>query len=260
MQDLKVAIFQQELAWQDPPANRAHFERLLPGARGAALALLPEMFATGFTMEPAGCAEAPDGPTASWLRAQAELLGCAIGGSLALCDGADFVNRFVLARPDGATESYDKRHLFRMGGEHLSYVAGGRRKVIEWAGWRLCPQICYDLRFPVWSRNRGDYDALLYVANWPARRRAHWRALLIARAIENQSWVIGVNRVGVDGKGIEYAGDSLVIDPWGVVVLDAGSEAGVHAATLSAATLAECRTKFPVQLDADAFRIEDDAG
>jgi len=255
VQDLSVTIFQQDLAWQDAPANRAHFGRLLPAAAGSALALLPEMFATGFTMEPAGCAEAPDGPTVQWLRGQAAQHGCAIAGSLAIGEAGAFRNRLLFARPDGMLQHYDKRHLFRMAGEHRSYVPGSERRVIGWAGWRLCPQVCYDLRFPVWSRNRGDYDALLYVANWPARRREHWRALLLARAIENQAWVIGVNRTGLDGKGVEYAGDSLVIDPWGRVVLDAGGAAGVHRVTLSAATLAECREKFPVHLDADAFRI-----
>ena len=255
MQDLIVTIFQQDLAWQDAPANRAQFGHLLTAAAGSALALLPEMFATGFTMEPDACAEGMDGPTAGWLREQAARHGCAIAGSLAIEEGGAFRNRFLFARPDGALEHYDKRHLFRMAGEHRSYVPGSERCVVCWQGWRLCPQVCYDLRFPVWSRNRGDYDALLYVANWPARRREHWRALLVARAIENQAWVIGVNRTGVDGKGIEYAGDSMVIDPWGRVEFDAGSVACVHTATLSAAVLAECREKFPVHLDADAFRI-----
>jgi predicted amidohydrolase len=256
MQDLKIAIFQQDLVWQDAPANRARFGRLLPAARGCALALLPEMFATGFTMEPGACAEDADGPTVDWLRAQAAACGCAVCGSLALRAGPGFRNRFLFARPDGALDHYDKRHLFRMAGEHHSYVAGAQRAVVAWQGWRLCLQVCYDLRFPVWSRNRGDYDALVYVANWPARRREHWRALLVARAIENQCWVVGVNRTGVDGKGVDYAGDSLVVDPWGRVELDAGSAAGVFTATLSAAALAECRARFPGHLDAAAFRIE----
>jgi len=256
VQDLKIAIVQQDLAWQDAPGNRARFDRLLPGARGCSLALLPEMFASGFTMEPDACAEEPEGPSVSWLRARSAELGCAIGGSLALRAGTGFRNRFVFARPDGSCEHYDKRHLFRMAGEHHRYEPGGERTVVAWCGWRLCLQVCYDLRFPVWSRNRGDYDALLYVANWPARRREHWRALLVARAIENQCWVAGVNRTGVDGKGVDYAGDSLVVDPWGRVEVDAGSAAGVFPATLSAGVLAECREKFPVHLDADAFRIE----
>ena len=202
MQDLSVTIFQQDLAWQDAPANRAQFARLLPAAAGSALVVLPEMFATGFTMEPAACAEGMDGSTVDWLREQAALHGCAIAGSLAIAEGGAFRNRFLFARPDGALEHYDKRHLFRMAGEHHGYVAGSEGRVIE-----------------------------------------------------NQAWVIGANRTGVDGKGIDYAGDSVVIDPWGRVVLDAGSAAGVHRVTLAAATLADCREKFPVHLDADAFCI-----
>ena len=255
MQDLSVTIFQQDLAWQDAPANRAQFARLLPAAAGSALVVLPEMFATGFTMEPAVCAEDMNGASIGWMCERAARLDAAIGGSLVVREASGFRNRFVLARPDGALECYDKRHLFRMAGEHHSYLDGERRVLIEWRGWRLCPMVCYDLRFPVWSRNRGDYDVLVYVANWPARRREHWRALLLARAIENQAFVVGVNRVGVDGKGVDYAGDSLVIDPWGKVLLDAGSDAGVHALSLSAATLTECREKFPAHLDGDAFTV-----
>jgi omega-amidase len=255
VRNLNVTLMQCDLDWHDPPANRAHFERLLGQARGADLVLLPEMFATGFTMEPRACAEDPDGPSVQWLRTNAAELGAAIGGSLAMQVEGGFRNRFVLATPDGAVQHYDKRHLFRMAGEQHSYDAGNARIVFAWQGWRLCAQVCYDLRFPVWSRARGDYDALLYVANWPARRREHWRALLLARAIENQCFVIGVNRTGIDGKGIEYSGDSLVIDPWGRTLLDAGTREGAHAVMLEAATLAECREKFPVHLDADQFEL-----
>ena len=253
MRDLNLVLLQQALMWQDPPANRARFGALLDSVTGADLVLLPEMFSTGFTMEPAVCAEDMAGASIGWMRERATRMDAALGGSLVVREASGFRNRFVLARPDGELECYDKRHLFRMAGEHHSYLAGERRVLIEWRGWRLCPMVCYDLRFPVWSRSRGDYDVLIYVANWPARRREHWRALLLARAIENQAFVVGVNRVGVDGKGVDYAGDSLVIDPWGKVLLDAGAEAGVHALTLSAATLTACREKFPTQLDADAF-------
>jgi predicted amidohydrolase len=255
MRNLNIALVQTELTWQDPPANRARLERAVEEARGADLVLLPEMFATGFTMEPQACAEDMDGPTVEWLRAQAASTGAAVGGSLAMHVDGGYRNRFLLATPDGALQHYDKRHLFRMAGEQNHYVAGAERVVFAWQGWRLCAQVCYDLRFPVWSRNRGDYDALLYVANWPARRREHWRALLVARAIENQCFVLGVNRTGLDGKGIEYAGDSLVIDPWGRVLCDPQRREGVHAAMLEAATLEECREKFPVHLDADAFDL-----
>ena len=256
MHDLSVVLLQQDLDWQDPPANRARFHRLLSQTVAGELAVLPEMFTTGFTMEPAVCAEAPDGPTVAWLREQAQRCGVAIAGSLALGEAGVFRNRLLFAHPDGTFEHYDKRHLFRMAGEQHHYAPGSVRRVVTWAGWRICLQVCYDLRFPVWSRNRRDYDALLYVANWPARRREHWRALLIARAIENQAWVLAVNRTGVDGKGVDYAGDSLVVDPWGRVVLDAGATPGVYRAALAAETLAQCHRTFPVHLDADAFTLD----
>jgi predicted amidohydrolase len=255
MRNLTIALLQTELVWEDPPANRVRLGTLLAEARGADLVLLPEMFATGFTMTPEHCAEETEGPTLAWMRAQAADLGALLAGSLAVREGAAYRNRLLFVDPEGKVAHYDKRHLFRMAGEHNSYAAGERRVVQSWQGWRLCSQVCYDLRFPVWSRNRGDYDVLLYVANWPARRREHWRTLLVARAIENQCYVIGVNRVGLDGKGIEYSGDSLVVDPWGRIVLDAGSRAGVHEALLEASVLEDCREKFPVHLDADAFDL-----
>lgn len=255
MRNLNIALVQTELTWHDPPANRARLERALAEARGADLVLLPEMFSTGFTMEPQACAEDMDGPTVAWLCEQSAALGAAVGGSLVIREGEGYRNRFLLATPDGRLQHYDKRHLFRMAGEQNHYVAGCERVIFEWQGWRLGAQVCYDLRFPVWSRNRGDMDALLYVANWPARRREHWRALLVARAIENQCFVVGVNRTGIDGKGVEYSGDSMVIDPWGHVLCDPLRREGVHEVMLEAATLDDCREKFPVHLDADAFEL-----
>jgi omega-amidase len=255
MQDLRLTLLQQDLAWLDAPGNRARFAALLQSARGSHLALLPEMFNTGFTMQPQAWAETMDGPTVQWMREQAADLQLALGGTIAIREGAAYYNRFLFVRPDGAIEHYDKRHLFRMSGEHQAYSPGCLRRQLIWRGWRLSLQVCYDLRFPVWCRNRGDYDALLYLANWPSRRRGHWCALLRARAIENQAWVVGVNRIGVDGNGLDYSGDTLVIDPWGEVVLDAGADAGIHCVSLSASTLADCRERFPVHLDADAFSL-----
>ncbi len=255
MRNLNVSLLQCDLVWHDPPANRARIGLQLAEARGADLVVLPEMFATGFTMEPAACAEDAGGPTVDWMRAQSKTLGAAVAGSLSVREGGAFRNRFYVVTPDDAVAHYDKRHLFRMAGEHQVYEAGAARRVVEWQGWRLCLQVCYDLRFPVFSRNRGDYDVLVYVANWPARRREHWRALLLARAIENQCFVIGVNRVGIDGKGVEYTGDSLVIDPWGRLLLDAASVPGLHEVMLEGTTLEDCREKFPVQLDADRFDL-----
>jgi len=164
-------------------------------------------------------------------------------------------NRMLWARPDGSITHYDKRHRFRMADEHPVYQAGDQRVIVELAGWRICLQICYDLRFPVWSRNRGDYDLLLYVANWPGARREHWRTLLRARAIENLSYVVGVNRVGIDGNGIEYAGDSAVLDPEGRALVDAGAEAGLFRCRLDAQKMVAYRTRFPAHRDADGFEL-----
>ena len=170
------------------------------------------MFSTGFSMDAAALAEDMDGPTIGWMREEAAAMGCVLAGSLIVREGGRHFNRLVWARPDGTLAHYDKRHLFRMAGEQQHYAAGDRRLVVEIKGWRVCPMVCYDLRFPVWSRNRGDYDLLLYVANWPARRAHAWSALLRARAIENLSYVVGVNRIGRDGNGTSYAGDSVALD------------------------------------------------
>lgn len=257
MNNLRVSIVQGETRWHDPAGNRSHYGELIAPLHGTTdLVVLPETFTSGFSNDAIGDAETMHGPTVAWMREQAVKLDAAVTGSVQLRTDAGVFNRMLFATPDGGLLHYDKRHLFSFAREHERYAAGHARVIVEWKGWNILLQVCYDLRFPVWSRNRGDYDALLYVANWPARRREHWRALLVARAIENQAWVIGVNRTGVDGEGIEYAGDSLVIDPWGRLALDAGSAAGVHRVTLAAQTLAQCREKFPAHLDADAFRLD----
>ena len=258
MTELTVALVQTELLWEQPQANRRQLERQLAGVAGQAeLMVLPEMFNRGFSMSASG-AETMAGPTVQWLRHLAGELGAAICGSLAIAEGDALFNRFVMACPDGELHHYDKRHLFRMGGEHERYRGGRRQQLIAWRGWRICPLVCYDLRFPVWSRNRGDRDLLVYVANWPAARRMHWRQLLIARAIENQCAVVGVNRVGVDGGGIHYSGDSLAVDARGAVLVDAGSAPGIHLARLSLRDLRQYRDEFPVALDADDFTISAD--
>ncbi len=202
--NFRLSLVQQPLAWQDAAANRAHFSRVLAPLAGTTdLVLLPEMFTSGFTMQPEVHAEAADGATRAWILQQARLLDAAVGGSVAVNDQGRYFNRFMLATPHGDLHQYDKRHLFRMGGEHRHYSAGGRAQIFEWRGVRVCPLVCYDLRFPVWSRRRAqlDYDLLTYSANWPAARRHAWMTLLRARAIENQAFVAGVNRVGDDGAG-----------------------------------------------------------
>lgn len=252
--DLQLALIQTTLVWQDASANRDHFARLLELARGADLIVLPEMFSTGFSMDSAALAEPEDGPTTQWLRQQAEDLGAVVCGSLIIqaADGS-YRNRLLWARPDGSLAHYDKRHLFRMAGEHKHYSAGEQQVVLELKGWRVRPLICYDLRFPVWSRDAGGTDLLLYTANWPAARRHHWNRLLPARAIENLCYVAAVNRVGEDGKGHAYSGDSQVLDFQGESLLAAQDTDGVFRVTLKAAELAAYRQRFPAYLDADEF-------
>lgn len=211
--DLELALIQTTLAWHAPAANREHFQKLLEQARGADLVILPEMFSTGFSMDSADLAEPEDGPSSIWLREQAQAIGAVVCGSLIIraADGS-YRNRLLWARPDGSWAHYDKRHLFRMAGEHKHYSAGDQQVVLQLKGWRVRPLICYDLRFPVWSRDPQGTDLLLYTANWPGARRQHWNRLLPARAIENLCYVAAVNRVGEDGKGHGYTGDSQVLD------------------------------------------------
>ncbi len=254
--DLDIALVQTSLVWQDAAANRDHFQRLLQQARGADLVVLPEMFTTGFSMHSEHLAETEDGPTAQWLREQAAALEAVVCGSLIVRDEAGFHrNRLLWAQPDGQLLHYDKRHLFRMAGEHKHYSAGSRQAVFELKGWRVRPLICYDLRFPVWSRDASGTDLLLYTANWPAARRMHWNRLLPARAIENLCYVAAVNRIGEDGKGHAYSGDSQVLDFHGQLLLEARDGKGVFRVRLSAGDLEEHRERFPAHQDADDFEL-----
>ncbi len=256
MRDLRVSIIQRPLAWEDPVANRAAFDADLAGLAGSTdLVVLPEMFTTGFSMRSELIAEEDAADTLPWLLQQARDHDFAITGSLAVRSGGANFNRLFFVTPQGAVHHYDKRHLFRMAREQDHYAPGAERVVVSWRDWRICPMICYDLRFPVWSRNRDDYDLLLYVANWPEKRAHHWRALLIARAIENQACCIGVNRVGEDGNGIPYSGDSLVLAADGEILVDPQRESGSFTTALSAEHLTRYRSKFPCHLDADDFSI-----
>lgn len=257
MRDLRVSLVQSMLHWEDADSNRSMFARWLAPLAGATdLVVLPEMFTTGFTMQSRERAEDMDGPTMAWLRQQASTLDAAIYGSMIIVDLGRYFNRGLFVGPDGSVTTYDKRHLFRMAGEDAHYVPGDRRVVVEWRGWRILLQVCYDLRFPVFSRSRNDVDLMLYVANWPEPRRFAWSSLLVARAIENLAHVAGVNRVGMDGKGIHYTGDSVVLDPRGqeLAAIGAGKE-GVTTVTLEGAALLDLRAKFPTHLDADDFDL-----
>jgi omega-amidase len=255
--DLELALIQTTLAWHDPQANRAHFGALLERAGGVDLVVLPEMFSTGFSMHSEHLAEAEDGATSAWLLEQARRLEAVVTGSLIVRDASGFhCNRLLWATPEGELLHYDKRHLFRMAGEHQHYTPGERQVLFELKGWRVRPLVCYDLRFPAWSRDPQDTDLLLYVANWPAARRDAWNRLLPARAIENLCYVAAVNRIGEDGKGHAYSGDSQVLDYQGDSLLDAGDADGVFRISLSAAALRGYRERFPAYRDADAFRFE----
>ena len=259
MSVLRLSLLQQPLIWQDATANRAHFAALLaPLAGRTDLVVLPETFTTGFSMEVARLGEPAGGATVEWLRGQAAALGAAVMGSVITQDGPRYFNRLLFVLPDGEVRHYDKRHLFRMGGEHEHFTAGREVWSLAWRGLRICPLVCYDLRFPVFSRRRAqlEYDLLVYVANWPAVRASAWRALLRARAIENQAYVVGVNRVGVDGERVAYAGESAAIDFLGEPLADLGAAAQVSTVTLDLAALQGFRSKFPAHLDADAFTLE----
>lgn len=255
MSDLTLTLLQQPLAWMDGEANLAHFDRLLVPLSGRDLIVLPEMFTTGFAME-AAQQSLPQERVVAWLADHARRLNAMVGGSAALQTEKGPVNRFLLVEPGGRLHSYDKRHLFRMGDEHHHYVAGERREIIAWRGWRILPQICYDLRFPVFSRSRNDYDLALYVANWPEARSHHWQALLMARAIENQAYVAGCNRVGEDGKSLRYSGDSQIISPQGMILDRARAhQPAILNATLSLETLNGYRDSFPAWRDSDPFTL-----
>jgi omega-amidase len=256
MQDLKVALIQRELHWEDPAANRQQFSQDLAALDpGTDLAILPEMFTTGFSMDAEKNAEPQASDTLPWMQEQARQNNVAICGSLAVRDGDGAFNRLLFVTPDGQVQQYDKRHLFSMSGEDQHYLAGTEKLIVQWQSWRICPMICYDLRFPVWTRNRGDYDLLLFVANWPSKRRAHWRQLLIARAIENQAYCIGLNRVGSDDNGLDYSGDSLALAADGEMLLDCADKSGIFTTTLSAERMQTYRRKFPCHQDADGFSM-----
>jgi len=258
--DLKVTLVQADLLWHDAEGNRRKISHLLePVAGKTDVVVLPEMFTTGFTMAPSKVGEPSDGLTFAWLRETAARLNAAVTGSIVVWDGGRYFNRLIWMQPDGNHYAYDKRHLFRMAREHEHYAAGGRRLVVTFRGWRVSPLVCYDLRFPVWSRNRiGEelgYDLLIYVANWPERRRYAWQTLLQARAIENLSYCIGVNRVGQDGEGIVYTGDSAALDFLGQPMTSIAQEEVVTTVTLNGAALEEFRARFPAYMDADEFEI-----
>lgn len=251
---LRIALCQCNIAWEQPARNLARLEPLVAAA-AADLVVLPEMFATGFTTDPAGVADRTDGAVVTTLRRWASRYGKAVAGSVAVAENGRFYNRMYFVKPSGESAGYDKRHLFAPGGETRHYTPGRSRLRIEYGGLRFLLLVCYDLRFPVWSRCRGDYDAILCCASWPAPRREAWRTLLRARAIENQCYVAGVNRVGEDPSS-RYAGDSALVDFMGRTMAEAGSGEELLTETFDSDALAAFREKFPVWRDADDFTLK----
>jgi predicted amidohydrolase len=252
MQDLNVALVQAQQVWEDIDANLDRFHEMVDQIEpGTHLIVLPEMFTTGFTMHPHHLAQTMDGPAIAWMKARSRETRADITGSLIIEDSGCFYNRLIWVKPDGVLFWYDKRHLFRYAGEQKVYSSGSQHLLVECHGWRVRPFICYDLRFPIWTRNVDlVYDAALFVANWPQRRAPHWKALLTARAIENQCYVAGVNRVGNDGNGYYYSGDSRIIDPLGRMVAGMSDEEGIIAGVFSANVLQDYRKQFPAWMDA----------
>jgi predicted amidohydrolase len=255
MQDLKVTLVQANLIWEDKEKNLTHLSELLQSIENTDLIILPEMFSTGFSMHAQLLAEQMDGESILWMENAAMEKQCVITGSLIIKDENKYCNRLIWMQPDGNYKIYDKRHLFTLAQEQNTYSAGKEILITELNGWKICPLVCYDLRFPVWSRNTADYDLLIYVANWPDVRIYTWNHLLIARAIENQCYVAGVNRVGTDGNNFYHSGHSTVIDPMGERLFETAHDEGVQTITLSKARLNEIRTRLPFLLDRDEFEI-----
>ena len=258
MQDLKIVLIQMNQVWENPAANLDMASRHIEGIREHVdLIVLPEMFTTGYTMNAAACSQAMNGSAVQWLKETSRRIKTDITGSMIISDRGGFYNRLVWAKPDGSMHLYDKRHLFRMAGEHEIFTGGSSNITVELKGWRVRPFICYDLRFPAWTRNRGsEYDIAVFVASWPAKRSDHWATLLSARAIENQSFVIGVNRTGTDGNGLEYSGGSGAFDFTGSTIFDAGSSECVSIIQLQSSALIEYRETFPAWMDSDDFSID----
>jgi predicted amidohydrolase len=253
---MKLALVQLPLVWEDPKSNRVNIEQKINAIEsGTDLIVLPEMFTTGFTMQPERVAETMNGETIQWMQSLAKAKNAAITGSLIIVEEGKYYNRLVFVFPTGEIQQYDKRHLFTLAGEDGVFTSGTSKVVIEYKGWKICPLICYDLRFPVFSRNTENYDLLIYVANWPKTRINAWDTLLQARAIENMSYTIGVNRLGVDDNNLEYVGHSQVVDYLGNPVIEPQTTEGVFITELDKDSLRETRKKLNFLIDQDLFKL-----
>ncbi len=264
MQSLTISLVQTDIHWENKEKNLLHFSGILSGIpKNSQVVVLPEMFSTGFSMHPEKLAEGMDGNTVKWMKTMALKHKKIITGSVIIKEDDRYFNRMIWMQPDGKYYHYDKRHLFSYASEDKHYTAGNKRLIVRVNGWKICLQVCYDLRFPVWLRQKegvrteatdsGYYDMLVFVASWPAKRTLAWKTLLQARAIENQCYVLGVNRVGEDGNGLEYIGDSRIIDPLGDIIWQSPGEASVCTHTFYKEDLYGVRAKFPFLNDADPF-------
>ena len=254
---LHITLIQPDIVWEDKKANLERYEATLSSITGPKqVVVLPEMFSTGFSMAPERLAEPMDGPTARWMADMAVKHRMILTGSLIIEEGGKYYNRMLWVQPDGLIGVYDKRHLFAYAGEDQHYTRGERRTIARVNGWRINLQVCYDLRFPVWARNlEEEYDVLLYVANWPEQRSLAWKTLLQARAIENQCYVVGVNRVGTDAKNNNYSGDSSVFGPLGETIWQQTNGVACHTVMLEKEALEKVRTNLPFLNDADKFML-----
>lgn len=256
---LQITPIQASLIWEDAAANRKAFtSRIQQITAPTDIIVLPEMFTTGFTMHAKALAEPMQGPTLAWMQQIAAEKQACVTGSIIIQESKQYFNRLLWVTPDGGCQYYNKRHLFSLANEGEYYQAGTEQTVFLWKGWRIFPQICYDLRFPVWSRNTMDYSVYLNVANWPAQRAFAWQTLLRARAIENQCFVVGVNRIGIDGNGHSYQGDSVVLDPLGQPLAELADEAVNPTISLSYDLLSQTRARFPFLDDRDVFTLTND--
>ncbi len=258
MSTLRFTLIQSHLHWEDSVANRTMFEEKIKGiTEPMEIVVLPEMFNTGFSMRPNVCAETMDGDTVAWMKRIAAEHKIILTGSLMIREEAHYYNRLLWMQPDSKFGTYDKRHLFSYGGEDKEFTPGGKRLIAQVNGWKICTMICYDLRFPVWSRmaTENDYDVLMYVANWPIKRIGAWKALLQARAIENQCYVIGLNRIGIDGNGLHYPAESCIIGPLGDIMYSKPELDDIVTIQLDKHVLNDLRASFPFQKDKDEFII-----
>ncbi|PIX32536.1 MAG: amidohydrolase [Bacteroidetes bacterium CG_4_8_14_3_um_filter_31_14] len=258
MSILKISLIQSNLAWENPDKNLQMFEKKITEIkRESDIVLLPEMFTTGFSMNPKPLAETMDGKTVLWIKKQANENNFALGGSVIIKDNNNFYNRFIFVEPNGLIRYYDKHHLFSITGENNEYTAGNARTIIKYKGFKFLLQICYDLRFPVWMRNKNDYDAILLVANWPERRKEAWKQLLIARAMENQCYIAAVNRVGNDANNISHSGDSMILDYAGRILISAKPfREEIINYEFNLNNLNDAKEKFPSWKDSDEFEIK----